>query len=156
MKGINWVVENNLQQLITIDNVNEQGLNNASVSFEVQQNQIKPSVIYRNNRPIITFELSLKLNTVEIMQETKQTKSPKEIYISDDINNKINDKIKREVALSLNKLRQEKTDVIGVYKILFSDNHNKFDEFLNNLDDKNDFLSYVKINIKADSKIFAS
>ena len=156
MKGINWIVENDLQQLLTIDNVNEQGLSNASISFEVQQNQIKPSVIYRNNRPIITFELSLKLNTVEIMQVEKQTKSPKDIYISDIINNKINDKIKREVALTLNKLRQEKTDVIGVYKILFSDNHKKFFAFLDSLKDKEDFLSYVKINIKADAKIFAS
>lgn len=156
MKGINWIVENNLQQLLTITGVNEQGLNNASLSFEVQQNIIKPNVVFRNNKPIITFELSLKLNPVEIIQQTKQMKNPKDIVITEELNNKINDTIKKEVALTLNKLRKEKTDVVGIYKILYSDNHKKFNEFLESLNDKTDFLSYVKINMKVDAKIFAS
>ncbi len=156
MKGINWIVENNLQQLLTITGVNEQGLNNASLSFEVQQNIIKPNVAFRNNKPIITFELSLKLNPVEIIQQTKQMKSPKDIVITEELNNKINDTIKKEVALTLNKLRKEKTDVVGIYKILYSNNHKKFNEFLESLNDKTDFLSFVKINMKVDAKIFAS
>ena len=100
--------------------------------------------------------MSLKLNPVEIIQQTKQMKNPKDIVITEELNNKINDTIKKEVALTLNKLRKEKTDVVGIYKILYSDNHKKFNEFLESLNDKTDFLSYVKINMKVDAKIFAS
>ena len=156
MKGVNWVVENNLQQIITIKNVTEQGLNDATISLEVQKNIIHPKVEFLNNVPHITFNLSLKLNIVEILQSQEHVKSFKEIKISNDINQKIEDEIKKEISFSLGKFREEKTDVMGIYKILYFANHKKFEKFLSNLEDKNDFLKYVQVYVKVDSQIIAN
>lgn len=156
MKGINWLVESDLQQILIIDNYTGQGLNDARITLDVLGDKINPKVCFRNGRPIITYDLFLTVNPVEIMQNNKNFLSPKEIKIDEVLNEKINQKIKLEISNTISKLRQEKTDVFGVYKILYSAYYHKFMSFLNSLSDKSDFLSYVQFKINVFPKIIAN
>ena len=156
MKGINWLVESDLQQILTIDNYTGQGLNDARITLDVLGDKINPKVCFRNGRPIITYDLFLTVNPVEIMQNNKNFLPPKEIKIDEVLNEKINQKIKLEISNTISKLRQEKTDVFGVYKILYSADYHKFMSFLNSLNDKSDFLSYVQFKINVFPKIIAN
>ena len=102
---------------------------------------------------IWTFEVSLTLAPVEIIQTADDDqKSLKTITLSDEMQEKINDVVKREVAVALTKLRQEKTDVIGVYKLLYN-HYRPFMDFLDTLSDKTDFLRYVNIGVDVKSFI---
>lgn len=152
MNGVNWLVENNLQKIIDIDGISEQGLVDATVTFSIQNQSIKPVVSFINGRPYITFEISLTLSPVELIQQNNTQKSVKLLKLSDNMQQKINEVIKKDVALALQKMRENKTDVIGVYRILYSHYH-RFMDFLDTLADRQDFLRYVNIGVDVESFI---
>ena len=153
MSGVNWIVEGELQKMITITGINEQDMQDASITFAIDSHSISPEVSFIAGKPYVTFEVKLSLSPVEIIQTAEDDKkSLKTITLSDEMQEKINDVVKREVAVALTKLRQEKTDVIGVYKLLY--NHYKpFMDFLDTLSDKTDFLRYVNIGVDVKSVI---
>ncbi len=156
MKGINWLVESDLQQILTIENYTGQGLNNAKITFDVIGDKITPKVYFKNNKPIITYDLFLTVNPVEIIQENKNYISPNELKIDEVVNDKINQKIKSEISNTIFKLREEKTDVFGVYKLLYSTHYYEFMDFLDSLENRDDFLSYVQFKINVFPKIIAN
>lgn len=153
MSGVNWIVEGELQKMITITGINEQNMQDASITFAIDSHAISPDVSFIAGRPYVTFEVSLTLAPVEIIQTADDDqKSLKTITLSDEMQEKINDVVKREVAVALTKLRQEKTDVIGVYKLLYN-HYRPFMDFLDTLSDKTDFLRYVNIGVDVKSFI---
>lgn len=156
MKGVNFLGENDLQQIITINNVSTQGLQNAQVTFEIKNKQIQTLIDYRNNKPIVEFDMALNINPIEIIQDNKKRISSQEIRVDEEINQKINDEIKKYVAIALEKLREENTDLINIYEILYTKSYKKFMSFLDNLDNRDEFLDYVQVKIKVSSKIMTN
>ncbi len=153
MSGVNWIVEGELQKMITITGINEQDMQDASITFAIDSHSISPEVSFIAGKPYVTFEVSLTLAPVEIIQTADDDqKSLKTITLSDEMQEKINDVVKRKVAVALTKLRQEKTDVIGVYKLLYN-HYRPFMDFLDTLSDKTDFLRYVNIGVDVKSFI---
>ncbi len=153
MSGVNWIVEGELQKMITITGINEQNMQDASITFAINSHSISPEVSFIAGKPYVTFQVKLSLIPVEIIQMAEDDKkSLKTITLSDEMQEKINDVVKREVAVALTKLRQEKTDVIGVYKLLYN-HYRPFMDFLDTLSDKTDFLRYVNIGVDVKSVI---
>ena len=149
MKGINWLVESSLQQLLTIENIKSQGFENANITFDVRHKSVKPKATFRNNKPTIEFNITLNISPIEVLQKGEHERSPKDFYINEEIYDKINYVIKKQISVTINKLRQEKTDVINAYGILYNSHYQKTKDFENSLEDKEDFLSYInfKVNI---------
>ena len=72
--------------------------------------------------------------------------------MTDKMNLAITEKIKQEVLFMLQKQRQYKTDAMGLFNFLESQDYYKFHKMLNSLQNKEDFLSYVRINMEVTSK----
>lgn len=153
MEGLNFIVENNLQKLITIRNVNTQGLKNATITFDVISEQLKASTSIKNNKPQILFNIALKLKTMEIIDENDSKISFEKIVIDEEINQKIRDFIKQKISILLKKVRAEKTDIINIYNYFESSNYSKFMTFLGSLEDKDDYLSYIQIKANVNTKL---
>ncbi|MBO5884884.1 MAG: hypothetical protein J6Q51_03715 [Clostridia bacterium] len=156
MIGVNLLGENDLKQIFTINNVFTQGLENAQVTFEIKNKQIQTLIEYRNGKPIIEYDIALNINPIEIIQDNKKRLSPQELRVDEEVNQKINDQVKKYVAIAIEKMRQEKTDLINIYEILYTNSYKKFMSFLENLDIKEDFLSFVQVKIKVSSKIMTN
>ncbi len=153
MKGVNWIVESDLQKIITITEVNEQNMQDASITFAIDSHRVSPKVKFLSGRPYVTYEISLMLTPLEIIQTLDDDKkSLKSLILSNQMQEKINEVVKRDIATVINKIRKEKTDIIGLYKLLY--NHfQPFMDFLDTLSDKSDFLKYVIIGVDVSSFI---
>ena len=147
MDGINWLVENDIKKIFTIHNVNSQGFNNATISFEVVRQKVNSKAHFKNGIPTVKFDLSIVIDIAEILDETQLGESLKEFVLTDDIMQTIQFQIKKEVAYSINSLRQKNADVVGVYKILYKDYKN-FVDFFDKLSNKNEFLKDVKFELQ--------
>lgn len=152
MRGINWIVESDLQKILTINGISEQGLNDASITFTISKHSVTPKVDFLNGKPYVTYEISLTMTPVEIIEANEGARAIKEITLTDELKQKICDVVKREVALSLSVMREQKTDVIGVYKLLYN-KYRPFMDFLDTLQNREDFLKYVNIGIDVNSFI---
>lgn len=152
MRGINWIVESDLQKNLTINGVSEQGLNDASITFTISKHSVTPKVSFLNGKPYVTYEISLTMTPVEIIEANEGARAIKEITLTDELKQKICDVVKSEVAMSLSVMREQKIDVIGVYKLLYN-KYRPFMDFLDTLQDREDFLNYVNIGIDVNSFI---
>ncbi len=152
MRGINWIVESDLQKILTINGISEQGLNDASITFTISKHSVTPKVDFLNGKPYVTYEISLTMTPVEIIEANGGARAIKEITLTDELKQKICDVVKREVALSLSVMREQKTDVIGVYKLLYN-KYRPFMDFLDTLQNREDFLNYVNIGVDVNSFI---
>ena len=145
MDGINWIAENGLKKVFTIDGVTEQGLNDAKITFEVTRQTVNPKVKFKNNKPTLTFDLSIVIDIAEISQKGVSGIPLREFVLTKSIKDKIKSKIKQEISFSINKMRENKTDVVGIFQSIYN-NYSDFEKFWDTLDDKEDFLSFVKID----------
>lgn len=153
MKGIDWIVDENIQQSITIKNVNEQGMEDARITFDVQDKSISRHSSFIGGKPTLSFGLKLKLNIVEILQDGNNKISVQETKISENIEQSITNEIKKQIGLAIQKQIEEKTELMEIYNTFYSYNYEQFTNFLNSLKNKDDFLQNVNIRLKVFVKL---
>ena len=153
MQGLNFIVENKLQKLITLNDINTQNLTNATITFDVLSEDIKTESIIQNNKPKLTYNISLKLKILEVLDKGEKRISEEKIVLDDEINQKIEQYIKARIGALYKKISSEKTDIINVYENFNSSCHKKFTNFLNSLVEKEDYLSYIQIFVNTKSKL---
>ena len=153
MEGYNFIVENNLQKIITINNINTQGLNDATITFDILQENLKTNAIIKNGKPKLMYNISLKLKILEVIDKSGDKISEEEIVINNEINQKINNYIKSKLSQLFNTLRKKQTDIVGVYENFETSCGKNFDRFLANLQNSDDYLSYIPIFVHTKCKL---
>ena len=153
MEGYNFIVENNLQKIITINNINTQGLNDATITFDILQENLKTNAIIKNGKPKLMYNISLKLKILEVIDKSGDKISEEEIVIDNEINQKINNYIKSKLSQLFNTLRKKQTDIVGVYENFETSCGKNFDRFLANLQNSDDYLSYIPIFVHTKCKL---
>ena len=153
MEGYNFIVENNLQKIITINNINTQGLNDATITFDILQENLKTNAIIKNGKPKLMYNISLKLKILEVIDKSGDKISEEEIVIDNEINQKIKNYIKSKLSQLFNTLRKKQTDIVGVYENFETSCGKNFDRFLANLQNSDDYLSYIPIFVHTKCKL---
>ena len=152
-EGLNFIVENNLQKLITIDNINSQGLIDGKITFDIISEKLTVSTSINNNKPQILYNISLKLKVMEVITKNENKIAEGRLVIDDEISDKINQYVKQKISALVTKIKQEKTDIANIYNYFESENYSKLMSFLNTLRDKDDYLSYVQVKVNVKSKL---
>ena len=103
------------------------------------------------------FPLVLKMDIANVivgvrLDEINNNGRAKEINtefskITPTVEKMIKDKLKSQFSNALKVLRQNKTDVIGVYQTFEKEDRKNFQNFLQNLPDSDDFLSYITFQL---------
>ena len=152
-EGLNFIVENNLQKLITINDINSQGLIDGKITFDVISEKLTVSTSINNNKPQILYNIALKLKVMEVISKNENKIAEDRLVIDDEISNKINQYVKQKISMLITKIKQEKTDIANIYNYFESENYSKLMSFLNTLQDKDDYLSYVQVKVNVRSKL---
>lgn len=152
-EGLNFIVENNLQKLITINDVNTQGLVDGTITFDILSEKLTVNTKIENNKPQILYNISLKLKVMEVISKNENKIAEDRLVLDDEINSKISEYVKQKIAILIKKMKQEKTDIANIYNYFESSNHSKLMSFMNTLQNKDDYLSYMQIKVNVKSKL---
>lgn len=152
-EGLNFIVENNLQKLITINDVNTQGLVDGMITFDILSEKLTVNTKIENNKPQILYNISLKLKVMEVISKNENKIAEDRLVLDDEINSKISEYVKQKIAILIKKMKQEKTDIANIYNYFESSNHSKLMSFMNTLQNKDDYLSYMQIKVNVKSKL---
>ena len=152
-EGLNFIVENNLQKLITINDVNSQGLVDGTITFDILSEKLTVNTKIENNKPQILYNISLKLKVMEVISKNENKIAEDRLVIDDEINAKISEYVKQKIAILIKKMKQEKTDIANIYNYFESSNYSKLMSFMNTLQNKDDYLSYMQIKVNVKSKL---
>lgn len=152
-EGLNFIVENNLQKLITINDVNTQGLVDGMITFDILSEKLTVNTKIENNKPQILYNISLKLKVMEVISKNENKIAEDRLVLDDEINSKISEYVKQKIAILIKKMKQEKTDIANIYNYFESSNYSKLMSFMNTLQNKDDYLSYMQIKVNVKSKL---
>ena len=153
IKALNYLKTNMGRDLISLTNTEIENERNADVVYEIVENRVLKTVSFQNGIPFIKYKLRLKVDLFEVLDdENPDLQNIEEYKIDEKINERIEKKIKSEVAKLLSICREKKVDPLGFYEIISKRDKNKFQNFLDMLDDKEDFLSNVVFAISVESE----
>lgn len=151
MRGINWLGNNISNISIKAENVTDLNFENALLFFEVEGNEVKKNSYFKNDKPVMEVTIKLYIKLEQVLQENlwkfKEHLSGIKNYLTIEVRNKLENTVKKEFSLGLQKLIENQTDVLDIYKTFNFQNHFKFQKWLNTLEDRNDFLREIDYRV---------
>lgn len=157
MSGINLLSKNTKRGHIQITNVNTSEFKDADLSFKIFNKKTNFTGKFINGKPVINYDIDLVLKLEEVMQKDLITAAltTTKNYVEGQIETKLNQTVQHNMSSIINTAKREKADVLGVYDYFHKFHNKQWDEFLNSLSDKEDYLSYVTftLSLKLQGKI---
>lgn len=145
----NWVVNQSNKSVLTIDDYSDENFKNANISFQVEQKPVVLKASYKNNVP----QMNYVVNFILTLDEVNQQKYVKSNYLlsqqdfNQKMNNKIQNKVREDFSKLIDVLRESQVDIIDVYDTFTKYDQQKFENFIDSLDDPKDYLRYINYNI---------
>jgi len=148
LHGLNYVFGNEEDQNIVVENVTTDDMKNAKAVFYIDNKKVSINTKFENNIPIFSVSMNLMLSRIEIIGE-KENQSYNITYsnITEEVKNKIEMKIKTAFSNSINKMREVKCDLGGIYRIFYQRNRKDFKKYLQSLENIDDFLQNMLFEI---------
>lgn len=153
VQGISFVSPIRSRALITLKDVEIDNYKKESVTYETIDNKTTRSIQFENGIPLIKYKVRMSLDLYEVVDKGKtEPQSLTQHEISPYIKSEIEKFVKLKFADAINVMRETRTDVLGIYELLMKSDRKAFCDFLETLEDKDDFLSNVIFAISVDCK----
>ncbi len=148
MKKVNFVCGDYTDGSIQVKNISDKHFTNANVTFEIFGKSMKYNVSYQNGIPVINIDTSLTLRMSEVEDETGMVKENVELFvISPEATKAIERKVKQSMAEGINTMRENQVDIADFYTLLYNNNKQAFKNFLDSLEDPEDYLNRIVFKI---------
>ena len=148
MKKINLIRGTFKLGSIVIENFSDDLFRNARLTFEMTDNKINRQVQFINGIPVVYIDVKLYVHLTEAQEEDMEIKENTDYKnISDEAIKKLEFEVKNSIKQGIDILRENKCDIHDIYTLLNNSNRREFQRFLNELDDKDDFLNFVIFKI---------
>lgn len=145
VKRINYFVNNSQKGEITVNNVVDYLYNDASVVVDIIDKKSKTKVSFDGDTPVFKSEVNLTVFVEQVIDEKpdKEMLRRNEDFLTDTLVEKIKEQVTSEMTELINYSKENKIDLIDVYKLFNSKQNKKFKEFLSRVGE-DDYLSHVR------------
>ena len=145
LENLNLVLGGDKKQNIIIDDEE----NSQKTVFYIDKKSIAIDTKIKNNIPIFSVFTKLYLSRVEVLGEQGEIKYNLSYNdIDDDMQKKIEKKVKEEFSKVVEMMKENKSDLLGVYYNFYRNNRKDFKKYLLLLEDKYDFLDNIIFELK--------
>lgn len=152
-RGVNWVTKESVRNFFKVNGINNQFLENASITFEVVDKKVKAVSKLTENIPKIVYKIDVTFRVVEIHQDNMSQISNTQILLDENLKIRIENEIKNEFKTALESLRKNNTDIIGAYEILHTQQTSAFRKFIGDVGGVDNMLEHVIFGLEIDPKL---
>ncbi len=136
--------------VIQVDNVNDEELDNATVTFTVENSTVtlKPIVDFENNKFILKSKIKIWGEISEVTQD-KQTKRITKSYkdlLTDKLKEKMKEKIINDVDLAVQFCKINEVDALNFEDLFYKNKNKEYEKLKRKLSINDDFLNYVDVD----------
>lgn len=150
-RAFDWLEPHSVYGEIQLEEVTNDKLKNASVTFKIKDKQID-IISKMNPKPALYVKIKLDLIIDSIQQENGEILTTSTNYIDDDIQERIKKFVQDDINKALSLCKEHNFDGYKVYKIFNRNNHSEWQDYLKNLDDKENFMQDVEIFVDVVAK----
>lgn len=150
MKNINWMTGEFSRGIIQIDDFQGKEFKGMNLTFEVFDNKMNKKVIFENGTPVVYMNPRINVVLAEVEKDGMLDKNVEFYTLYQDDFAELEHHIKSYFADALQTMRENKTDICDFYTLIHNADKKKFCKFMNSLEDREDYLSYVvfKVGVK--------
>lgn len=155
IENINLLRNNFNNGTIIIENFTDENFDNANLTFEIYNKNLRKKVVYQNDVPVFNIDIELALSLTEVENQNGMIEENVEFFvITKDAVNEIEKKVRSSIMEGLRFMRDNQTDIVDFYTFMHNSNKSSFQKFLNSLEDKDDYLNHIvfKVSVKVLSK----
>lgn len=147
MKGFGLITNESNRGLITINDITDDYLTNADVVVSIRQRKVTPIAKFsKNGVPQIFYYCSYLLKIEDILNGEYNPKvvDSSHNYFSKQFCNQFVKKVKTYSADAINLSKQYSADVLDVYTLFDRTNHAKWQNYLKNLSNPQDYINNIE------------
>lgn len=148
LAGLSFLNPENKSIELTIKNYTDEFYNNADINIAFKDKLQIFTPKFKNGKPVLTLNYYSHVTVQEILCDEINEKYYKSntITINKQLKEKIKETVTKTILDSFNYLKENNID-IHVYKTFNKWNNHKFNQWLNSLENKQDYLKYVDFEI---------
>ena len=144
MKNINYFRGNFSSGSLNIEDFDGMPFENADLTFDIYDKKMKKKVVFENGIPVFYVDLKFTVVLNGVEQDGGMFDKNVDLYnITSKAAGEIERKIKSNMADGLAVMREEKADLADFYTKMYNTDKKSFERFLENLDDRDDYLGSV-------------
>ena len=153
LKGINNFVGESERGVITIENVTDDKIKNATVSLTKRGLTHNYRLEFtKTGKPRVIYSFIYTMRVEHILQENPTLKILQgyEDYISPEVKKRVAENIKSYCGQAVNIMKQHNIDPIEIYKKFDAFEHKKWQEYLSKLENPEEYIKEVEflVNVK--------
>lgn len=151
MKKINLIRGDYTTGSIEIKDYTDEIFDHAKLIFEIFGKSIQYKVKYENGIPIFYINTQMTLALSEVENEKGMVERNVEFFVIDQkCVNALENKIRRSIADALEIMRDNQTDIVDFYTFMNNSDKKAFNNFLDSLEDRDDYLNKIVFKIGVD------
>ena len=155
--AINLINPKSVKGNITAKNVNNDIFKNADLTYLIYDKTVKNTCYFAEDIPIFNFDINLILQIKEIVMNEYDFDSTNgtTAFLDKEVDSALQKTIHENMASLINLAKKEKIDLLKVYNKFHKFDTKKWDNYINSLDNKEDFLDKVifTINVNIQGKL---
>ncbi len=144
LRGVNWFNSHTIGSILTLDDITDENFTHSQLIFRVNKKHIQQFLEYENGTPVYNASIKLYVSLIEVDgDKNDRSKKFESSYISPQIREKVEEFVKKDVQMVLEKLVKDKTDILEIYSKFYSKKRAETKKFVKTLDHVDDFLGKV-------------
>ena len=144
IKKINLIKGGYNNGSLVVEHFSDDVFDDAELTFEILGRGLNYKVVYQNETPIFIINAKMTMTLSEVENKDGLIEKNVEFFkISEELKNQIEIKLKTSIAEGVEIMRENKTDIVDFYTVLYNSNKKQFKKFLDNLEDKDDYLNNI-------------
>ncbi len=152
LKKINLIKGDFKTGSIEIYNYSDKDFDDANLIFEIFDKNLKFKVVYENGIPVFNIDMTLTLSLSEVENKTGMIQRNTEFFMIDqNVADAIEKKVRKTMSEGLEIMKDNQADLFDFYTIMHNADRTKFKKFLENLEDKDEYLSHIVFKISINS-----
>ncbi|MBO5910046.1 MAG: hypothetical protein J6Q15_00905 [Clostridia bacterium] len=150
VKYINLMQPETVLGTFILEHVNSDLFKDARVVIDLTNKEMKYKLGFENGKPKIKYDIQLYIMIDEIIEaeKTENLLHTENWFVDDSVVNGLQSKVQENLDIVVQKLKEEKMDVIKIYDRFYKFKNKNFTKFLDTLENKQDFLKDVIFDYK--------
>ncbi len=147
IKKINLVLKESRNGSITVENLNDKLYNNATVVFSYEDKGLKQKSSFKNGKPNYKIDFHAAFIIEEVIQDDPNTeflKRNKDFFTNEAVR-RLEETIKNDIMEVIDYCKENKIDLIDVYRNFHNKNYKDFKEYYQ--ENKEKYLDFVDYEI---------
>lgn len=131
--------------LIKVENVTDEGVENATVTIETVEKKVITTTRIVNGRPLIYYHMIFVIQIQELISNRYSIITLDDLicHISPEVEDAFLKKIRYDFSSLVNRCKEEGWDLFNVYRRFFAHQPEEWEKYLNSLEDRTDYMEDV-------------